>query len=101
MRQAVGGAQKVVTLAKLVALSSPAAASLRVANHARADQYVENLLHGSLLDNIARALATHDYATVIEYVGNVHYFGRKNTSRASINADIVQDSRTCKSTTSL
>ena len=53
-------------LAKLIALSSPAAASLRVANYAHADQYVENLPHGSLLDNIARALATHDAATVIQ-----------------------------------
>ena len=99
MRRAVGGAQKGSHISQPNCLKRPGSGKPESDELRSVDQYVENLLHGSLLDNIARALATHDYATVIQYVGNpgVHYFGRKNTSRASINADIVQDSRNYKS----
>ena len=57
----------------------------------------------SLLNIIDRALTVHDYSTVLEYVDSrgIDYFQRKNSSRAYIKQDIINDSRTyarCKTT---
>jgi hypothetical protein len=64
---------------------------------------VENPLQNSLLDIIDRALAVHDYTTVLKYVDSsgLNYFGYPNASRAHVRADILNDSRlyaSCKTT---
>lgn len=56
---------------------------------------VEPPLQNSLLDIIDKALAVHDYTTVLKYIDNsgLNYFGYPNASRAYVRGDILNDSR--------
>ena len=55
---------------------------------------VEAPLQHSLLDIIDKALAVHDYNTVLKYIdkSGVDYFGYAKASRAYVRADILNDS---------
>jgi Superinfection immunity protein len=64
---------------------------------------VETPLQNGLLDIIDKALAVHDYTTVLKYIDNsgLNYFGYPNASRAYVRGDILNDSRlyaSCKAT---